>query len=88
MAIEFAKEPEKKKRKLGLKTRIALFELLIIIAMSLAGWYFWDRIQAANQYKSEYEKLVKEKERCGELISQQEGSFEDYEYCKTLLQKF
>jgi len=81
-------EETNNKRRLGFKTRIILFELLIIITMALAGWYFWNRIQTANQYINEHKILIEEKDRCQNLISQQEGSFEDYEYCKTLLQKF
>lgn len=85
---ETSEKQEKKNRKLGLKTKIMLLELLVIIVMAFLGWYFWGRIQTANRYLDEHETLLGEKNRCQELISQQSGNFEDYEYCKTLLQKF
>ncbi len=77
-----------KKRKLSLKTKIILFELLVIIALIIAGIYFRSRIITSNNYIEEHNQLSKEKTRCEELMSRQSGDFDQYQYCRQLLQTF
>jgi len=79
---------EAKKQKMGLKTKIILFQLLVIVSLVVLGIYFRGRVATANQYLNEHNTLSMEKTRCEELMARQSGDFDEYQYCRQLLQAF
>ncbi len=82
------KEKAPKNKKLSFQAKIILFELLMIIILTALGFYFRGRIRSANTYINEHNTLVREKARCEELLAQQSGDFDTYQYCRQILQVF
>ncbi len=77
-----------KKKKLSIRSKIILFEFLVIVILILLGLYFRNRIATANKYINEHNIVAREKTKCESLLSQKSGNFDSYQYCKQLLQAF
>ncbi len=77
--------------------RIIIIILLILVFIFGIYLYFWIRstqkiqveakntIENAIKYNILKEKIEKEKSRCENFISQQEGDFGSFEYCKKFI---
>lgn len=80
------------KKKFDFKSKLIIFLILIISIISV---FFYFYIKTNKQLKTEYiqgieyiETINKEQDRCSNLLSQEDGKFVDYEYCRQLLQIF
>ncbi len=82
------KDKKNKKRKLSLKTKIILFELFVIVALVVGAIYFRNQVITSYKYINEHNKLSEEKTHCEELMARQSGDFDQYQYCRQLLQTF
>ncbi len=82
-------EPQKKK---SVKSKFILIETIIIVILILVGWSLFSnqsqKQQAIAANIQQLEILEQETTRCGDLVSQQSGDFDQYEYCRQLLQVF
>ena len=74
------------------KSKLTVF-LVMLLLITAGSFYFYFR--STQNLKDEYnnginiiQKLSSEKERCSSLLSQQSGNFNEYEYCRKLLEVF
>lgn len=80
------------KKSLSFRTKMIFFQALVITCLLIIGWIFYQyndqKIKEANKYIKQIEILKKEQQRCHHLVNQGSGNFDDYQYCRQLLQKF
>lgn len=83
---------KKVKQKIAFKTRFIYFLILSLFAVSVTLYLY---IKATLDSKFEYNQgieyldtLNKEQLRCTNILTQESGNFEDYDYCRQLLQTF
>jgi hypothetical protein len=81
-----------KKRLISLKTKFIIFQTLIIIGLVAGGYLYYtmnkEKTGNLDQLLKLQQKMDQEKERCGVILSQNEGNFDDRTYCRILFQKF
>jgi len=85
-------EKSVKKKRSNVSLKIIIF-LFLLLAGTLGGFYFYYRntqakIIECDEKFQEIKNLQSEKERCSIVLSQESGNFNDYEYCRQLLQVF
>ncbi|MCF7819954.1 MAG: hypothetical protein K9M44_00580 [Candidatus Pacebacteria bacterium] len=85
---EFDSKPKKKK----FKNKVILIELIIILILGAIVYFqfssFSDKkVEVENNYQA-LQKLDSEINSCRELISQNQGEFDRYDYCRQLIQSF
>lgn len=83
---------KKVRQKIAFKTRFIYFLILSLFAVSVTLYLY---IKTTSESKFEYDQgigyldtLNKEQERCTNILAQESGNFEDYDYCRQLLQTF
>lgn len=77
---------------LSLPVKLLLLESTLIILGVLAVIIYWNSTANSRALISaqqrDLEILSFEREQCSALIQQQQGDFNQYEYCRQLLQRF
>jgi len=80
------------KKRLSFQTRTIIFLVVVLIAIATSFYLY---AQTVKQAKEKYdtgvinlEILEREQNRCEDLLVQESGVFNDYEYCQKLLKTF
>ena len=80
------------KKSLSFRTRATIFLVIVLTAIT-ASFYLYT--QMVKQAKEKYDLgvinldiLESEQNRCEDLLVQESGAFNDYEYCQKLLKTF
>lgn len=80
------------KKRFSFSSKLIIFLALILCFVSIAFYLY---IKTTAELKIQYNQGIKylealnsEQERCSNLLSQESGRFDDYEYCRQLLQVF
>jgi len=85
-------ESENKPKNKKFKNKVILIELIIIIILGgLVYWQFSSFSDKREEVRNSYDSLNKlelELKSCRELINQDQGEFDRYDYCRQLLNKF
>jgi len=87
----------KPKKKGKLKWKIYLILLLLLVGGVVYGYYWYQgtntlRLEAknvveqANKYDALKTNIINESQRCKGFISQEQGDFGSFEYCKKFIQ--
>jgi len=85
------------KKKGSLKRKIYLILLIVLIGVALYGYYWFrttqqlrlearDVVEKAVKYDTLQTVIQAERDRCEKFISQEEGDFGSFEYCKKFIQ--
>lgn len=83
---------EKHETRRNIRRKLLVIESLIILAMVLFGWIYYqietNKRQEVNENLETLKLLEEEREYCLTLVSEETGNLEEYDYCKRFLKKF
>jgi|GEM_PF-1362526 len=89
--------PATPKKKGSFKRKIYLILFIVLVGAALYGYYWFrttqqlrleaqDAIEKAVKYDTLQTAIQAERNRCEKFISQEEGDFGSFEYCKKFIQ--